>query len=149
MPVTLTSNGNNATYLMTIYRLPIAKFQMPVTHSARQHERQIGLPTETEHMVDSNDAISPWIIFRGGRIAVDERLSNATALWKRSLSNATTSEVSMHLACLGFSESEVWVFVTPPLLGVRDGRPDKTSELSPLGIAKVPFRTLRYSKKKR
>ena len=40
-------------------------------YTARQHARQNGLPSETKHMVNGNDVIRPWIIFRGGQICVE------------------------------------------------------------------------------
>ena len=73
MPVTLTSNVNNATYLITVHtaRKHSPEFDKQAHQTrregqtrqastpAREAKRETRLPLETKHMVDGNDVIRP------------------------------------------------------------------------------------------
>ena len=99
MPVTLTSNVNNATYLITVHtaRKHSPEFEKqaenrtqegstPTREAIRDTRLPRGLPLETKHMVDGNDVIRPCIIFFGGAklVSMNTQSKNLDFAWIRN-----------------------------------------------------------------
>ena len=95
MPVTLTSNVNNATYLITVHttRKHSPEFEEQAedrtqegSTPTRETRLPRGLPLETKHMVDRNDVIRPCIIFFGGAklVSMNTQSKNLDFAWIRN-----------------------------------------------------------------
>ena len=99
MPVTLTSNVNNATYLITVHtaRKHSPEFEKqaedrtqegstPTREAIRETRLPRGLPLKTKHMVDGNDVIRPCIISFGGAklVSMNTQSKNLDFAWIRN-----------------------------------------------------------------
>ena len=99
MPVTLTSNVNNATYLITVHtaRKHSPEFEKqaedrtqegstPTREAIRETRLPRGLPLKTKHMVDGNDVIRPCTISFGGAklVSMNTQSKNLDFAWIRN-----------------------------------------------------------------
>ena len=143
MPVTLTSNVNNATYLITVHtaRKHNPEFEEQAHQSRREDrtregstptreaKRETRLPPETKHMVDGNDVIRPCIIFFGGAklVSMNTQSKNLDFAWIR---NAF------------FVERNKYIFRSNSrgLAPLGPARPDKFINLATLGPSALASR---------